>query len=194
MSCLLTSLNLRPFLSTFETHALCQFCNTLQTVNLPNITTPFMLVVPMPSSSVPSNPSHLVTGALARQHGQFLTCQNAGCPAHMTAVQGNTVYTEHVVTVYWLARNLNQGALKTLTPVQNPDLGNGQGKQCSAVLAHTGQVAGGGHYLAFIRHNNNWWRVDSSQAAPRLEDPFTNQMDGSHNQNGGYTIDMLLFS
>ena len=194
MSYLFSSLTLRPFFSTFQTQALCQFCNTIQNINLPNTTTPFLLVIPMPSSSVQSNLPNLVTGALAQQHGQFLTCQSVGCPAHLTALQGNTVFTEHAVSIYWLARNLNQGALKTLTPVQNPDPGNWQGKQCSAVLAHTGQVAGGGHWLAFLRHNNNWWRVDSSQAAPRLEDPFANQMSGSDNHGGGYTIDVLLFS
>ena len=190
-----SSLNIRPHFSTFLAEATCPICNSSQTSNLPTSTTPFLLVIPLPSTPVPADLLQLVTGTLAQQ-GNFMACQNVSCPAQMTPVPCRTLFSEQAVSIYWLGRNISQGgvAIKSLTPVQDPGQGNWNGMQCTGVLAHAGQVPGGGHWIAFVRHNTNWWRVDSSHAAPSLEDPFLHQMTDSNNLRGGYTIDIVFFS
>lgn len=193
LSSLLNSLQLRPFFSTFLEEAICPLCRTTQSSNLPNSTTPFLLVIPVLISSVPVNLAALVTGALSQQ-GNFLSCQNVACLANLTQIPSTTQATEHAVTVYWLGRNISQGGvpLKSLTAMQEPDPNNWNGRQCTAVLAHEGRMPGGGHWIAFIRENGVWWRVDSSHRSPSIENPFLNQMNPG--STIGYTIDILFFS
>ena len=131
-------------------------------------------------------------GALSQQG--FGACQNIACPAHLSPAPSSIQFTEQAVTVYWLGRNLSQSGvrLKSLTAIQDPDNSNWNGRQCTAVLAHEGRLPEGGHWIAFLRENGVWWRVDSNHSGPRRENPFANQM--RYGSTVGYTIDIVFFS
>ena len=192
LSSLLGSLQLRPHFSTFQEEALCVVCGTTQTTNLPNSTNPFLLVLPVLQSSAALDVQNLVTGALSQQG--FGACQNIACPAHLSPAPSSIQFTEQAVTVYWLGRNLSQSGvrLKSLTAIQDPDNSTWNGRQCTAVLAHEGRLPEGGHWIAFLRENGVWWRVDSNHSGPRRENPFANQM--RYGSTVGYTIDIVFFS
>ena len=190
---LLDSLTLRPHFSTFQEQAVCPVCRNTERSNLPNSVTPLLLVIPLLDSPVPADLSSLVRRILTQQ-GNFLSCQTANCPARLAPIPSNVQYTDQAVSVYWLSRNISQGGvqLKSLTQVQDPDQTIMNGKQCTALLAHVGRMPGGGHWIAFLRASGVWWRVDSNQAGPTVENPFASQMDT--NNPSGYTIDILFFT
>ena len=85
--------------------------------------------------------------------------------------------------------------MKSLTQVQDPDQSDWNGKQCAAVLAHEGRQPRAGHWVAFLRQNGIWWRVDSNHRGPILENPFDTQLDPSQaTRANDFTIDILFFA
>ena len=52
-----------------------------------------------------------------------------------------------------------------------------------------------GHWVAFLRQNGVWWRVDSNHRGPILENPFDTQLDPSQaTRANDFTIDILFFA
>ena len=190
LTVLLSNLSLGPHFSTFKEEATCQLCQTTESVNLPTATTPHILVLPITHSQVAADVAPIVRRILGNNN-TLLTCQNPTCFAYGNVIPSTFVFTEHRVTIYWLNRNVF--GQKPLTSLIEPDSADWNGRQCTALLAHEGIRAVSGHWIAFIKYNGSWWRVDSNRPSVTVEDPFANQMD-ANNTNGNYTIDVLFFT
>ena len=66
------------------------------------------------------------------------------------------------------------------------------GKECHVVLAHLGSHTGAGHWLAFVKRSNTWWKVDTDAEHPVQENPFLGQ--AGQGDSDSYTLDILGFA
>ena len=191
MGSLLSSLNIAPFFTTFEEVTVCTLCGDTNRTNLPHHSSPLFMTLTIPHNPHPANVATMVQQTLAVPLFSF--CPTSNCSSQ-SIISSQVHVTELHVSVYWLCRNVSEGMVqaKSLTQVQEPDPADWNGRVCVALLAHTGINPGGGHWIAFLRESNIWWRVDSDRVGLSVENPFLNQMT-PHNAHG-YTIDMLFFT
>ena len=189
---LLNCLNIAPFFTSFEEETACPVCANAHRVNLPHHLSPLFLTLTIPDNAQPADVAIIFQQTLAVPLYSF--CQTSNCPSLPNLIPSQVRVTENQVSVYWLSRNVSQGMVqaKALTQVQEPDPADWNGRVCVALLAHEGIDPHGGHWVAFLKEGNNWWRLDSNRVGVSIENPFLNQMT-AHDAHG-YTIDMLFFT
>ena len=175
------------FISIFYEEAICPACNG-HYMQQAQGQDKYILHLPAPLQQVgPLQLENLVQSKLAiTTHG--LSCTSGGA-CHGLQLLGTTQVQQGQHMLIWVNRNSNN--VKITTPLAEPADNDPiwGGKRCFVVLAHSGNLPVAGHWLAFIKQNRIWWKVDTDAQQPVPENPFLRQA-----VPGIYTIDILIFS
>ena len=126
--------------------------------------------------------------------GSAPECDTVRCPALGCLTRdGRRQVVVGNVSMIAVSRNSGENGRKILNPIALIDRCTMlPGKACRAVVAHEGHNVNSGHWLAFIKSNGQWWRVDTARARPELENPFRNQV-GQGQGHESFTLDILFF-
>lgn len=190
---LVENINFSPeFFTCFHEEAHCQVCNYISRRRIPQESEALLCVNP------PHQVHHL--DVLALVHALLtdpvidMVCSSPSfCNGRqlLGTVQDRLGQT----SIVWLCRNTGAEG-KCLTPVLEPGpCQRWNAQECRAVVAHCGRNVANGHWIAFLKVGDNWWKMDTSKPAPILENPFRRQLVVSNGTGGsGYTIDGLIFN
>lgn len=185
---LLANLTNTRFISVFKETALCPFCGTSQTANLPTTQCDSIFLLALRHNNQPIDLSTAVAENM-NELQMNLSCQTSNCVGYLGQLPSQIECSQEQVTIYWIGRNID--AEKCLTPISLPSASHlWPGKECVMVLAHCGRRLATGHWILFQYDGANWWRVDTALAAPVIENPFDNQLKQGQ---GNYTIDIFFF-
>ena len=192
---LLLSLNIDPYISSFIEVGICPVCHTPQTSSF-NTRSQYLLLLPQPDT--PSQPVDLHTEVTSVLQAQYLTltCQTTDCTRLNCRIGTRVHCTEQQVTIYWVGRNLTGSGVKCLVQVLEPAPSRDRwnGKECVAIIAHTGRSSAGGHWFTFLKSNGVWWRVDTNYHRIFRQDPFRSQLLSTNQPVGSdFTLDIFFF-
>ena len=152
------------------------------------------VVPPLQVAAVPLSPLIIAKYAAPVAIGQ-LQCRAVGPCQGLPIQQVRMVEQQGLNKIIHISRNVN-AQQKVLTPITEPIANDPAwpGMFCKCVLAHCGRNPGGGHWIAFIKVNAQWFRCDDNRAII-LENPFIGQINPAANPSvRDYTVNLLLFS
>ena len=192
---LLSSLTLGPYISSFEEIGICPLCNTPQLSTF-NTNSQFLLLLPLAQHV--AQPVDLFTEVGQVLTGQFfsLTCLNVGCAGFQSRIHTQVQCTERTLTIFWTGRNTAGNGAKSLRQVAEPPANTSlwRGKDCVAVIAHSGRSAVGGHWFTFLKIGGAWWRSDTSLPRPLMQNPFNDQLlESNQSSSSDFTVDIMFF-
>ena len=192
---LLLNLNMNPCISSFQEVGICPLCNFPQTSNF---NTRSQLLLLIPQSQLSLTPVDIYTEVRRILQGQFfsLTCQTSHCPGFNTRIATQLQCTEQALSIYWIGRNVAGNGIKCLSKVSEPSSNTNlwRGKECVAIIAHTGRSSDRGHWFTFVRLMGIWWRSDTSLNGLYRQDPFQAQLLSTNQSSStDFTLDIFFF-
>ena len=184
---LLASLNVGPYISSFEESGTCLICNTPQ-YSAFNTRSQFLMLLEIDQNSLNAVDLFTEINTVLQTPFFSLTCQNAQCSAFQTRIGTRVQCSEQRLSIYWVGQKCLRQVSK---PPANTSLWSG--KQCVVVIPYTGRSARTGHWFTFLKVGGIWWRSDTSLPRPVRQNPFTDQLLATNQVSASeFTVDLVF--